>query len=73
MLLLDSVVYLIFIGGNREFVEMRNAYEFLVGKHERKRPYRDLGVGRRIILRLILKKCELYSAGSGQSPVANFC
>jgi hypothetical protein len=52
---------------------MRSAYEFLVGKLERKRPHRDLGVGRRVILRITLNKCELYSTGSGQIPVANFC
>lgn len=73
VLLLGYVVHLIFVGEYHEFQGMRNAYEFLVGKLERKRPHRDLGIGRKVILTLILKKCELNSTGSGQIPLANFC
>jgi hypothetical protein len=36
--------------------EMRNAYEVLGGKPEGKRPLRDLGVDRRILLEWILGK-----------------
>jgi hypothetical protein len=44
-LLLDSVVYLIFVEYH-EFQGIMDFREFLVVKFERKRPYRDLRVGR---------------------------
>jgi hypothetical protein len=34
--------------------DMRNAYKILVGKPETKRPLKNLGVDRRIILELVL-------------------
>jgi hypothetical protein len=73
VLLLDSVVNLIFVGEYHELQGMSSASEFFFVNPERKRPYRDLGVCRRVILRLILKKCDLYSTGSGQVSVADFC
>jgi hypothetical protein len=35
------------MGEYHEFRGMRSAYEFLIGKLERKRPYRDVGIGRK--------------------------
>jgi hypothetical protein len=35
---------------------MRNAYKILVGKPEGKRPLRNLGIDRRIMLKWILRK-----------------
>jgi hypothetical protein len=39
-------------------LEMRNAYKFMVGKSEGKRPLVRLGIGGRIILEWILRKMD---------------
>jgi hypothetical protein len=39
--------------------KMRGTYKILAGKHERKRPFGSIGVYRRIILKWVLKKCEM--------------
>jgi hypothetical protein len=55
-------------------MENKGVYRVLVGKSERKRPLRRLGVDRKIILRCIFRngmwEYGLNRAGSGQGQVA---
>jgi len=48
--------------------EKRGVYRVLVGKPERKRPVGEIGVDGRIILKCIVKKCDV---GSGMDRAAS--
>lgn len=46
---------MVLVGHVAHMIEMRNSYKTLDGKPEGKRHVADLGIGRKIVLTLILK------------------